>query len=179
MKLSNKGSIRLVRSSWQLRYSVPGKDGKPQVKNVCFAKASLPLGEAMLLAERIMMPINAHWRRRTTAGKMIEKARRTVKRLPWETRIKMLEEQGRRCAICRTSDPGKFGWHYDHDHDTGAWRGVLCHHCNCGLGFLRENVQTMQAMIEYVLRHKTGSIWSREWESNPRPPVYETGAATN
>jgi hypothetical protein len=44
----------------------------------------------------------------------------------------MLAAQDFKCRICRSPDPrAKDGiWHVDHDHDTGAVRGILCGPCN-------------------------------------------------
>ena len=59
--------------------------------------------------------------------------------------------QAGRCAICtepltellRTP-------HADHDHSTGQPRGVLCAHCNNGLGFFRDSPANLAAAIEYL-----------------------------
>ena len=43
----------------------------------------------------------------------------------------MAEVQDYRCAICAAPDSGwVHGWHVDHDHATGAVRGLLCQTCN-------------------------------------------------
>lgn len=44
----------------------------------------------------------------------------------------MLAEQSGRCALCRTSDPGRGNrrWCVDHDPETGRVRGLLCMDCN-------------------------------------------------
>jgi hypothetical protein len=65
-----------------------------------------------------------------------------------------LKEQGYRCAICKTTDPGPMAFHADHDHKTGQKRGVLCHKCNTGLGLLKDNVEVLCEAIEY-LNHYT------------------------
>lgn len=44
----------------------------------------------------------------------------------------MLEAQGGGCAICG-NPPKSRRLHVDHDHKTGAVRGLLCHRCNRGL----------------------------------------------
>lgn len=76
----------------------------------------------------------------------------------------MLEQQGGRCAICRTDKAGhKRGrsngrFSVDHDHsccDTytscgKCIRGLLCHACNTGIGFLRDNPKILRAAIKYV-----------------------------
>jgi hypothetical protein len=44
----------------------------------------------------------------------------------------MLTAQGGHCAIC-PSEPKSRRLHVDHDHRTGAVRGLLCHRCNRAL----------------------------------------------
>lgn len=52
----------------------------------------------------------------------------------------MLVAQQSRCAICRRR-PGEQGVKQrlcvDHNHETGAVRGLLCNECNRGLGLLQ------------------------------------------
>jgi uncharacterized Zn finger protein (UPF0148 family) len=50
------------------------------------------------------------------------------------------------CDICKLDT--KLCW--DHDHITGLHRGWLCHHCNVGIGFLKDSVKNLQAAIEYL-----------------------------
>jgi hypothetical protein len=59
------------------------------------------------------------------------------------------------CEICGTSTPGskRFGYfHIDHDHATGRVRGLLCHHCNLGLGNFKDNPELMAKAITYIKR---------------------------
>jgi hypothetical protein len=53
------------------------------------------------------------------------------------------KKQKSRCAICKIKAHGGKGWHVDHDHNTGKYRGILCHFCNVGLGNFRDNVKTL------------------------------------
>lgn len=64
----------------------------------------------------------------------------------------MLVEQGGACAICKTTVPGKRGFHIDHDHVTGEIRALLCGWCNSGLGQFRDNPEVMAAAIQYLAR---------------------------
>ncbi len=41
----------------------------------------------------------------------------------------------------------------DHDHKTGAWRGVLCHHCNIMLGGARDRLDVLEAAMKYLTDH--------------------------
>lgn len=38
----------------------------------------------------------------------------------------------------------------DHDHKTGKFRGVLCHRCNTGLGYFRDNPEVLKRAIQYI-----------------------------
>jgi hypothetical protein len=67
---------------------------------------------------------------------------------------RMLAEQGEACAICRepaADDDGR-GLHVDHDHASGAVRGLLCGNCNQGLGRFRDNPDYLHAAASYLER---------------------------
>lgn len=66
----------------------------------------------------------------------------------------MLEAQGNRCAACGSREPGRRGWHVDHDHKTNRVRGILCGHCNSALGFARDDTITLQRLIDYLKSHR-------------------------
>ena len=38
----------------------------------------------------------------------------------------------------------------DHNHNTGKFRGMLCHHCNRGLGNFYDNISNMEKAILYL-----------------------------
>lgn len=66
-----------------------------------------------------------------------------------------LDEQGGKCAICRTSlDTGRRPA-IDHCHETGKVRGLLCIRCNSGIGHLRDSVDLVFAAAAYLLEHDT------------------------
>ena len=58
------------------------------------------------------------------------------------------------CWICRENP----ATHIDHDHSCcdkpnscgNCVRGILCASCNTGIGFLQDDVQILQAAIEYL-----------------------------
>lgn len=62
----------------------------------------------------------------------------------------MFTEQGGRCAVCKSDDPVR-SWTVDHDHVTGAVRGILCWHCNVGLGHFRDDASNLIAAADYLL----------------------------
>lgn len=65
---------------------------------------------------------------------------------------RMLIEQNSCCAICKALTPGRGHKHFsvDHDHETGEIRGLLCNHCNRGLGMLGDNIENLQRALEYL-----------------------------
>ena len=65
----------------------------------------------------------------------------------------LLANQGGICAICGTTESGGKGWHGDHDHQTGKFRGVLCHWCNLGIGNLKDSIPILKLAITYLESH--------------------------
>jgi len=66
-----------------------------------------------------------------------------------------IESQGGRCAICQINEVGHDGGqnvHIDHCHKTGKFRGVLCAHCNKGLGHFRDAPDVLRRAANYLLR---------------------------
>jgi hypothetical protein len=67
----------------------------------------------------------------------------------------LLVSQGGVCAICGSESSGRDSAKHldvDHDHDTGRVRGLLCHHCNVGMGHFKDDVNLMKAAIQYLER---------------------------
>ena len=55
------------------------------------------------------------------------------------------------CAICRE----RFSEmpHVDHDHLSGATRGLLCRSCNIGIGHLKDSIKLARAALQYLEFH--------------------------
>ncbi|KKL76070.1 hypothetical protein LCGC14_2048590 [marine sediment metagenome] len=70
--------------------------------------------------------------------------------LTLETFESLLASQDNVCAICKTDEWGKKGPAVDHDHVTGAVRGILCGRCNSGLGHFRDNTDFLTGAIKYL-----------------------------
>lgn len=50
------------------------------------------------------------------------------------------------CVICGSDEPLVV----DHDHKTGKIRGMLCNHCNRGLGHFRDDPELLQFAAIYL-----------------------------
>lgn len=62
---------------------------------------------------------------------------------------KLVECQGETCAIC--GDVGS--WQrlgIDHDHGTGAVRGLLCSPCNTAIGMMKDDPARLRAAVAYL-----------------------------
>jgi hypothetical protein len=60
-----------------------------------------------------------------------------------------VERQDGCCGICRSATTDL---RVDHDHSTGAVRGLLCHTCNSGLGMLGDDIAAVRAALAYLSR---------------------------
>ena len=73
----------------------------------------------------------------------------------------LLEQQNGKCAICgleinfsvsgRGSKTGEDAV-LDHCHESKELRGVLCGHCNTGLGAFKDSPDTLYNAIEYLIK---------------------------
>ena len=66
----------------------------------------------------------------------------------------MYAEQKGACAICRKPEKKGKKLAVDHCHDTGKVRGLLCMHCNTGLGHYEDDVDRMRRAADYVEVHR-------------------------
>lgn len=63
----------------------------------------------------------------------------------------MLAAQGGKCAICeRTENGERRFFDVDHDHNTGAIRGLLCNRCNRMLSNALDDVVLLGKAIDYL-----------------------------
>lgn len=71
--------------------------------------------------------------------------------IPAEEYNRILEAQGGRCGICRNV-PRTIRLAVDHDHKTGAVRGLLCKRCNHDLlGGSHDSINLLWTAIKYLL----------------------------
>lgn len=79
--------------------------------------------------------------------------------LTHEQYINMCAAQGGKCAICQRIPVGNGSMsvlQVDHDHETGKVRGLLCQHCNTGLGKFSDKVDVLLAAVQYLIAANGG-----------------------
>lgn len=69
-----------------------------------------------------------------------------------EDHVALFSKQFGRCAICglEEKDAPRGKLFVDHCHATGEVRGLLCHHCNTGLGYFMDNPSLLSGAILYL-----------------------------
>jgi hypothetical protein len=69
--------------------------------------------------------------------------------------LDLLMAQNETCKICKihASSLDK-PLYVDHCHTTGLIRGLLCHSCNSGLGYFKDDIFRMEEAIVYLKRSK-------------------------
>lgn len=89
----------------------------------------------------------------------------------------LLALQDGKCAICRAR-PRKTRLAVDHDHKTGAVRGLVCSNCNHDLlGGAHDNVNILFAAVHYMLTPPAAGGWiSPELRGEPKlTDILDTG----
>jgi hypothetical protein len=73
----------------------------------------------------------------------------------------LVKEQNSICQICKKTKIAlspdrntKRQLSIDHCHETGKFRGILCTFCNSGLGYFKDSIESLQAAIDYLKKHK-------------------------
>jgi hypothetical protein len=76
--------------------------------------------------------------------------------------LKALKADIIECVICGASGPLVV----DHDHVTGNIRGMLCNHCNRGLGHFRDDPDLLEFARMYLLATKDSPEWGEYYRQN-------------
>ena len=72
----------------------------------------------------------------------------------------LFERQSGVCAVCKQPETRIVRGtlchlSVDHDHTTGAVRGLLCDQCNRGLGYFRDNTEALENAIVYLQSYQS------------------------
>lgn len=69
----------------------------------------------------------------------------------------LLEEQNNGCRICGATEAKHRSSNnllVDHCHVTGKYRGLLCNRCNTSLGFVNDDIELLEKMVNYLKEYK-------------------------
>jgi hypothetical protein len=96
------------------------------------------------------------------AALMLRRSRLKQMGLTEDTHDALLESQGGVCVICGLKENAfKYGplknitrLGVDHDHKTGKVRGLLCGHCNQGLGKFQDSPELLRKAAIYIERNR-------------------------
>lgn len=73
----------------------------------------------------------------------------------------MFLKQNGKCAICKKEtefndyrSSKRINLGVDHCHETGKVRGLLCVHCNFGIGAFKDDIKLMSKAIKYIKSNK-------------------------
>jgi hypothetical protein len=80
----------------------------------------------------------------------------------------MILQNGGRCPICKTDDPGKW-WATDHCHRTGKVRGIICDKCNKMLGLANDDISRLMSAAQYLSNHYLNREPGEERQGVPKP----------
>lgn len=92
-------------------------------------------------------------RYRKTVGGKLAKLRQILKskfNITIEQYEELLIKQKGVCALCKQLCPSGKRLCIDHNHITGKVRGLLCYHCNVGLGHFMENAKLLMNAVDYI-----------------------------
>ena len=89
------------------------------------------------------------WRQRQPKEKLKDISLKHNYGITYAEVLAMVDTQGG-CACCGTRTVPKRGWECDHDHPTDTLRGILCRHCNSGIGMLGDTIEGVRKALIYL-----------------------------
>ena len=95
------------------------------------------------------------WCRQCRATYRSEIARGKFRDVISDEDLKELKATTKECVICGAEE----NLVVDHDHGTGAVRGMLCNHCNRGLGHFRDDPVLLEFAAQYLYASKDAPEW--------------------
>lgn len=70
-----------------------------------------------------------------------------------EQKQQLIDLQNQKCAICENSLKDTHDVCVDHNHQTGAVRGILCRKCNLGLGHFKDSMENLKSAVKYLKKY--------------------------
>lgn len=71
------------------------------------------------------------------------------------TELSQIVLEAQTCQICNGPPDGRWETlHVDHCHETGGFRGMICHSCNSGLARFKDNPDIMRAAAAYIEQYR-------------------------
>lgn len=78
-----------------------------------------------------------------------------------DEKLAELKSTTHECVICGSAEPLVV----DHDHVSGKVRGMLCNHCNRGLGHFRDDPTLLEFAAQYLYASADHPNWDRYKEN--------------
>jgi len=74
-----------------------------------------------------------------------------------DVQLQSLKDTTKECVICGTEEKLVV----DHDHATGKVRGMLCNHCNRGLGHFKDSPMLLEFAAQYLYASSDAPQWEQ------------------
>jgi len=74
--------------------------------------------------------------------------------------LKEIKQDVTQCVICGSEE----ALVVDHDHQSGKVRGMLCNHCNRGLGHFRDDHMLLEFAAQYLYASSDNKEWNEVWQ---------------
>ena len=79
-----------------------------------------------------------------------------------DAKLQEIKSSTTECVICGDAGPLVV----DHDHVTGQVRGMLCNHCNRGLGHFRDDPTLLEFAAQYLYASADHPAWDKYKEKS-------------
>ena len=76
--------------------------------------------------------------------------------------LQSIKEETKECVICGSNEKLVV----DHDHKTNKIRGMLCNHCNRGLGHFRDDPMLLEFAAQYLYASADKIEWEKYLKEN-------------
>lgn len=79
-----------------------------------------------------------------------------------DEQLKHIKQSTKECVICGSEE----ALVVDHDHLTGKVRGMLCNHCNRGLGHFKDSPMLLEFAAQYLYASNNAPEWKAYLEEH-------------